>query len=254
MDSTFITELNSLMEEVTFSLGGKVLTQELLEETASNNREDIQNLYLKYGFTPPEINGTYLRKFIEILVEVGTVKLYRPMNLSNDSNNVEKEPDSMEAEHGAESPNEYELTDHDIERIHDLGNTIDATQWSDVFVYLAERLPTMAYDTALMDEWFAKAILTGYNAGRKTIMHELEEARQRRDVEKSENDYVYVEYYDRGPLTNDIEFIEAKFKFDSENDAKRFIELNINNDYLKSKYYRIFKLEPVTRFEKREIK
>lgn len=74
--------------------------------------------------------------------------------------------------------------------------------------------------------------------------------------ERREDQYVYVEFYDILRADDRIaqwEEVEATFKFYGLESAREFINLNGFGKNFKSKYYRIYAMEPTTTYKKVEI-
>lgn len=54
-----------------------------------------------------------------------------------------------------------------MSNLNDLLQTTDATKWAKGFVNLIENKPNGFVDEGLMMAWFANAIMTGYDSGRR---------------------------------------------------------------------------------------
>lgn len=128
-----------------------------------------------------------------------------------------------------------------------VGN-FDSSHWAKEFMVLLHLKPEWAKDEAYLTGWFANAIMTGYNKAKQEEFPV---------TERSDEDYVYVEFYDMvreewAPRSTEVSYIT--FKFQTLAAAKEFVNLNAFDKTFKSKFYRYYQLEPTTTFKKTEIK
>jgi hypothetical protein len=272
MTYNILIELNQVLRGVFESVNGRPVTTELFDQLATELNTKVHALYEKHGLKSDRtIDRDFVIHMFNLLVEAGGIEvregtleeagyshldditptdpqahssvlqddanLYDPVTAEYNESVYSTSPDSSTPDVGFPEGWGEKL----------VGN-FDGSHWASEFKILLDLKPHWATDTEYLTGWFANAIMTGYDKAKQEEFPV---------TERSDQDYVYVEFYDVQHdewAPRSAEVSEITFKFQTLAAAKEFVKLNAFGKNFKSKYYRYYQLEPTTTLKKTEIK
>lgn len=262
MNYDLLIELNQLLRGIFATVEGRAVTSELFDELAESLNKQVHELYAKFGYKVDKvIDRDFVIHMFNLLVEAGGIEVRSAENEPSVYSHLNDiKPSDPTAHHPAflDDANQYDpvAAEHGTPDVgfpegwgENLVGNFDGSHWAREFKVLLDLKPEWAKDEGYLTGWFANAIMTGYD---KAKQEEYPEG------ERSEEDYVYVEFYDvQGENVYGVklaDITEITLKFQTLAAAKEFVKLNAFGNTFKSKYYRYYQFEPTTTYKKTEIK